>query len=118
MSDALFFDEMTISNQLCPISMRTAYFGARRIAPVAATTRIEARGARPAVDALRPARRHNRLAQPSPRLDRIIPAGTFVAQVISQFDAGETNDARAVARLYDAAEALGSENPCLAVAAL
>lgn len=118
MSDALSFDEMTSTNQICPISMRTAYFGARRIAPVAATTRFEARGARPAVDALRPARRRNRLAEPSARLDRTMPAGTYVAQVIAQFDAGQTNNARAVARLYDAADALGGENPCLAVASL
>ena len=118
MSDALSFDEMTSTNQICPISMRTAYFGARRIAPVAAAIRIEAWGARPAVDELRPARRRNRLAEPSARLDRIMPAGAYVAQVIAQFDAGQTHDARAVVRLYDAAGALGGQDPCLAVASL
>ena len=88
---------------VCPISTRPAYFGTRRIAPAAATSRLKAWGARPAVEELRPARRS-------------FPRAPFVAQMVGQWDTPA--EARNAARAYAAADALGFELPKIEVAAL
>jgi hypothetical protein len=106
---------MITANQICPISTRTAYFGARRIAPVAATSRFEARGARPAVEELRPARRH---APTSSLSGLAFPPAAFVTHVIGQFAPRGDIDPRLAARNYVAAGALGDDDPCLLVASL
>jgi len=96
--------QMTSAPSLCPISTRPAYFGTRRIAPAAATSRIEAWGARPAVEELRPAR---------PRVDAIpsavtrLPTAHFVAHVIGQFLGGESFAAVVAVASYEQADSLG-----------
>jgi len=91
---------------ICPISTRPAYFGARRIAPAAATSRTKAWGARPAVDELRPAQRFSasRAETATAPLVRF-PVAAFAAQVIAQFDRTDA-DPRLVAQSYEAADAL------------
>ena len=90
---------------ICPISTRPAYYGARRIAPVAATSRSKAWGARPAVEELRPAQRSSAADTEfvAPRVR--FPVASFAAQVIAQFDRAEA-DPRLVAQSYEAADAL------------
>lgn len=102
---------------ICSISTRPAYFGTRRIAPAAATSRSKAWGARPAVEELRPA--HRTAAQPrdpfaSPAR---LPVAAFVAHVIGQFEPNDADGAMVV-RAYDAADALGYELPAVVVATL
>lgn len=113
-SNALPCLQMTNANQICPISTRTAYFGARRIAPVAATSRIEARGARPGVEELRPARSFTK-SQDLPGLT--LPTAAFITQAIGQF-AAEMLDAQSATRRYIAADELGGDSPCLHIATL
>lgn len=109
---------MISANQICPISTRTAYFGVRRIAPVAATSRLEAWGARPAVEELRPARRFAKPQDASALAELTLPTAAFVAQAIGQFAAVETLDAQSAARRYFAADELGGDDPCLHIASL
>jgi hypothetical protein len=109
---------MITVNPICPISTRTAYFGARRIAPVAATSRTEAWGARPAVEELRPARpktQHDETISPS---DFNYAAGAYIAHVIGQFAPREGTDPRLAAHRYLTADTLGGDNPCLLVATI
>jgi len=112
MLGALQCRRMISVHQTCPISTRPAYFGTRRIAPVAATSRIEVRGARPAVEELRPARRHPRSGEAATHFDEVFPAGTFVAHVIGQFAPREAIDPRSAAGRYAAADALGGNDFC------
>jgi len=100
---------MTSLHPTCPISTRPAYFGARRIAPVAATARTEAWGARPAVEELRPARRHARSIRTRTQAGPSLFAATYVTHVLGQFAASETIDPQSAARSYAAAEALGGD---------
>jgi hypothetical protein len=106
---------MSTANQICPISTRTAYFGARRIAPVAATSRIEARGARPAVEELRPARS---FTKPQDVSTLTLPTAAFVTQAIGQCADDETLDAQFITRRYIATDELGGSDPCLHIATL
>lgn len=103
-------------NPICSISTRPAYFGARRIAPAAATSRSEAWGARPAVEELRPARRPS-ASQPAADNTQRLPVAAFAAQVIGQFDL-EHGDMRAAARAYAAIDNLMYQLPKVAVASL
>ena len=118
MPDALHRLEMMTLNPNCPISTRTAYFGARRIAPVAATSRFEACGARPAVEVLRPARPKSRPDDSLSSSNHTTATGAFVAHVIGQFAPREPIDPRMAANRYASAFALGDEDPCLRVALL
>lgn len=118
MSDALCLLNMITLNPICPISTRTAYFGARRIAPVAATSRFEAWGARPAVEELRPARSKSRPDEIVSPSDFVPATSAYVTQMIGQFVRREALDPRAAANRYAAAFALGDEDPCLPVASL
>jgi hypothetical protein len=102
---------------LCPISTRPAYFGARRIAPAAATSRPEAWGARPAVEELRPARRTVEAESNQISTIASFPRAPFVAHVLAQFDAREP-DLRDAAKAYAAIDALGYELPKTLVATL
>lgn len=107
---ALFGSVMPSPSTNCLISTRTAYFGTRRIAPAAATSRLEAWGARPAVEELRPAPRPLRTPVSSAALPARIPVATFVAQVLAQFDPAET-DGRRAAKAYATIDALAYELP-------
>ncbi len=102
---------------ICPISTRPAYFGARRIAPAAASSRPEAWGARPAVEELRPARRPTET--PSNAISTItrFPRAPFVAHVLAQYDPAEP-DMRDAAKAYAAIDALAYELPKTVVASL
>ena len=100
---------MISGTQNCSISTRTAYFGTRRIAPVAATSRSKAWGARPAVEELRPARRFNRPATSSTNSELLAPAGTYVAQILGQIAPRYAIDPRSGADRYAAADALGCD---------
>lgn len=94
---------MSSVNALCSISTRPAYFGSRRIAPAAATSRSKAWGARPAVEELRPA--HSSSESPETELTARAaryPAAGFVAHILGQFDAYETVDAKAASAAYEA----------------
>ena len=103
-------------SSLCPISTRPAYLGTRRIAPVAATSRIEAWGARPAVEELRPARLNSETV-PSKELRILVrPTAPFVAQIIGQMTNQDGIDPLYAAKSYAAAEALNCEDLSLAVA--
>jgi hypothetical protein len=107
MSAALLGSAMTSVNAICPISMRPAYFGSRRIAPAAATSRSKAWGARPAVEELRPA--HSSSSETETELfarPMHFPAAGFVAHVLGQYDAFESIDAKTAARSYEAAARL------------
>ena len=108
---------MTSVPQICPISTRPAFFGTRRIAPVAATSRSEAWGARPAVEELRPARPNSRKAPSVHVPQRARPTANFIAHVIAEMD-GRATDASLAARSYAAADALNYENLSIAVASL
>lgn len=103
-------------NPICSISTRPAYFGARRIAPAAATSRSEAWGARPAVEELRPARRPS-ASQATVDNAQLLPVAAFAAQVIAQFDL-DHGDVRAAARAYAAIDNLMYQLPKVAVASL
>ena len=108
---------MISAPSLCPISTRPAYFGTRRIAPAAATSRSEAWGARPAVEELRPARRSSDTpASPAVPHARIHVA-TFVTQVLAQYEQGEPHS-RDAATAYAAIDALAYELPKIAVTSL
>jgi hypothetical protein len=109
---------MTSVPQICPISTRPAFFGTRRIAPVAATSRSEAWGARPAVEELRPARPNT---QTTPRIyvpESVRPKGPYVAHIISHMTPREPVDPRLAAQSYAAADALNYADLSLAVASL
>lgn len=101
----------------CPISTRPAYFGTRRIAPAAATSRSEAWGARPAVEELRPARRSSAQVVDIPVERARLPVASFVAQVIAQFEPAEA-DMRAAAGAYAAIDAMAYELPKVLVTTL
>jgi hypothetical protein len=101
----------------CPISTRTAYYGTRRIAPAAATSRSEAWGARPAVEELRPARRSSDAPASSAVVHARLPVATFVAQVLAQFEQSEP-DSRDAAKAYAAIDALAHQLPKIAVTSL
>ena len=116
MPAALFCGAMLSVSTNCLISTRTAYYGARRIAPAAATSRSEAWGARPAVEELRPARRPS-ASQPAADNTQRLPVAAFAAQVIGQFDL-EHGDMRAAARAYAAIDNLMYQLPKVAVASL
>lgn len=103
-------------NPICPISTRPAYFGTRRIAPAAATSRSEAWGARPAAEELRPARRPP-ASRPTADNAQQLPVAAFAAQVIGQFDL-EHGDMRAAAGAYAAIDNLLYQLPKVAVASL
>ena len=94
----------------CPISTRPAYYGTRRIAPVAATSRIEAWGARPAVEELRPARSADRRTA---SVSKVLPLPTahFVAHVIAQMLDGEALTAAIASASYEKADGLGRTDP-------
>lgn len=104
-------------NPMCSISTRPAYYGTRRIAPAAATSRSEAWGARPAVEELRPARRPSASQAETHDTQRLLPVAAFAAQVIAQFDL-EHGDTRAAARAYAAIDNLLYQLPKVAIASL
>ena len=108
---------MTSVKPICSISTRPAYFGARRIAPAAATSRSEARGARPAVEELWPARPSSEASGNTIATMATFPRAPFVAHVLAQFDPAERNHSEA-ARAYAAIDALGYDLPKVAVATL
>ena len=108
---------MISANPICPISTRPAYFGTRRIAPVAATSRSKAWGARPADEELRPARSKSKGA-PSTQISPLVrPAAPFIAHVIGQMSARDA-DALHAAKGYAAADALNYEDLSISVASL
>jgi hypothetical protein len=109
---------MITVNPICPISTRPAYYGARRIAPVAATSRFEAWGARPAVEELRPARPKSRLDETLSPTDISVATAAYVTHMLGQFQPQEPVCARSVARRYIAADELGGQDPRLHVASL
>ena len=109
---------MTSVPQICPISTRTAFFGTRRIAPVAATSRSEAWGARPAVEELRPARPRSK-GTPTTQISPLVrPTAPFIAHVIGQMSARDATDALHAAKGYAAADALNYEDLSIVVATL
>jgi hypothetical protein len=101
---------------ICPISTRPAYFGARRIAPAAATSRSEAWGARPAVEELRPAHRPSDASVQSIATITAFRA-PFIAHVLAQNDHGE-RDIRDAVKAYAAIDALAYALPKELVATL
>lgn len=116
MRNAMLLVAMLSVNPICPISTRPAYFGTRRIAPAAATSRFQAWRARPAVEELRPARRSSSLpGETSPSSTRFL--APFVAHVLGQFEHADI-DPRAASRSYAAADALGGAIPSIVVASL
>ena len=103
---------------LCPISTRPAYYGTRRIAPAAATSRIEAWGARPAVEELRPARPNSETV-PSKEIRTLVrPTASFIAHVIGQMIFDDRVDPRHAARSYAAADALNYQDLSIPVATI
>ena len=98
---ALFRPVLNGPTSTCFISARPAFFGTRRIAPVAAISHVKAEGARPVVEILRPAQRH-----PQPSAVRPgAPAAPFLTQILATDDASELT-AIDVADRYHAAAAL------------
>ena len=95
---------MSSISPICSISARPAYYGTRRIAPAAATSRSKAWGARPAVEELRPARSS-------------FPKAPFVAHVIATWAPADI-DATGAAGAYAKADGLGLELPQIVVASL
>jgi len=117
MPAALFCRAMLSVSTNCLISTRTAYFGARRIAPAAATSRSEAWGARPAVEELRPARRSSASEQvPAARPARI-PVATFVTQVLAQYEE-RAHEIRDAAKAYADIDGLAYQLPKTVVTSL
>ena len=117
MPAALFCRAMLSVSTNCLISTRTAYYGARRIAPAAATSRSEAWGARPAVEELRPARRPSKSPATAIAAVPRFPHAPFVAHVLAQVEPVE-HDMRHVANAYAATDALGYDLPKTVVATL
>ena len=118
MPGAFFSIVMICATPICSISTRPAYFGTRRIAPVAATSRTEAWGARPAVEELRPARRHNGQESTTPVQPSLMFSSPFIAHVIGQFAPHHLIDAKRASQSYEAADALGRGDTQWVVAAL
>jgi hypothetical protein len=110
---------MNGSSTTCSISARPAYFGTRRIAPVAAISHVKAEGAQPVVEILRPAQRHRavlesetiQVARPG------APFAPFLAQFLAQEQTNELTTAD-VANRYEAAAALIGEPMRICVATL
>ena len=105
---ATWLVRMTIINAICPISTRTAFFGSRRIAPAAPTSRSQGWGARPSVEEERPAQ-HNE-TQPETRSvqrETRYVAG-FVAQVLSQASDRAIRTPATASACYEAAERVDS----------
>jgi hypothetical protein len=117
MPAALFCRAMLSVSTNCLISTRTAYYGTRRIAPAAATSRSEAWGARPAVEELRPARRSSE-SQPAPAARHArIPVATFVTQVLAQYEKRE-HEIRDVAKAYANIDGLAYQLPKTVITSL
>lgn len=91
---------------ICPISMRPAYFGSRRIAPVAETSRSNGRGARPTVEELRPAQNNRGNATDETCVPEPVRVSAFVTQVIAQFEPASGSPAAKAASRYEAADEL------------
>ena len=101
----------------CPISARPAYFGTRRIAPVAAISHVKAEGARPVVEILRPAQRHF-TAQDIAALRTMrpgAPMAPFLAQLYVQEHPHDNVTADATDR-YECAAALTAEPHAVCIA--
>lgn len=92
----------------CLISTRPAYFGTRRIAPVAAITHVKAEGAQPVVEILRPAQRHTIECEAVEVPSAGAPFAPFLAQILAQRQSTALTMA-AVADRYEATAALTDE---------
>jgi hypothetical protein len=98
---------MTRIQAICPISTRTAFFGSRRIAPAAEASWSRAWGARPAVDALRPAPRSSRKPERNHEERASIHVSAFVTQVIAQVEPSDESASTTTASTsYERADAL------------
>ena len=110
---------MNGSTTNCSISARPAYFGSRRIAPVAAISHVKVGGAQPVVEILRPAHRHseanNRETIGLMRMGA--PRAPFLAQLFAQEQFAELTTTE-VADRYEAATALTDEPSRVWVATL
>ena len=91
---------------ICPVSMRPAYFGSRRIAPIAEASRSDGRGARPAVEQLRSAQNgtDREIEEPAQVSTPLVSA--FVTQVIAQFDNTSPAPTAGAAHAYEVADDL------------
>jgi hypothetical protein len=86
--------------------MRPAYFGSRRIAPVAETSRSNGRGARPTVEELRPAQNNRGNGTEETCVTEPVRVSAFVTQVIAQFEPASGSHAAKAASRYEAADEL------------
>jgi len=96
--------KMTRINAICPISTRTAYFGSRRIAPAAPTSRSQGWGARPSVEEERPAQQNSQADGAVPGNLHVPLVAAFVTQVLSQGSPRPAQSASTVSASYEAAE--------------
>lgn len=102
----------------CAISARSSY-SARRIAPVAAISRVQASGARPAIETLRPAR--YRLESDIIDMEPVLPAGAPVAAFLTQLIGQAEHvpaDPRVASSRYMAADDLGQMPQSIVIATL
>jgi hypothetical protein len=96
--------KMTRIKATCPNSTRTAYFGSRRIAPAAPTSRSQGWGARPSVEEERPAQQNSQTDRAGPGNRHVPLVAAFVTQVLSQGNRRTGQSASAVSARYEAAE--------------
>jgi hypothetical protein len=108
-------DVINGSTSTCFISTRPAYFGTRRIAPVAAISHVKAEGARPVVEILRPAQRHTLEAEVVEVPCAGAPFAPFLAQFIAQDQMNDLPTA-VIADRYEVAQALTDEPTRICVA--
>lgn len=99
---------MTRIQAICPISMRPAYFGSRRIAPVAEPSRSQGWGARPSVEEPRPAHHSSDSKSEISNNPHQPFVATFVTQVMSQLDSRAPASASHASRSYESADALNA----------
>ena len=97
---------MTRIQAICPISMRPAYSGSRRIAPIASASKSEAWETRPKVDETHP--KHSKGAAPASNQDnaQTVHAAAFVSHVIGQFAPSQRSPVANATRAYEKADAL------------
>ncbi len=109
---------MTRINAICPISMRPAFFGSRRIAPVATSSRLQHGGAGLTAEHLRPEKTAHEATQSNHEVPQPIHAAAFVTQVIGQFQTRPPNFANITSMSYEAASTIGRyRGPWLSVTA-
>ena len=103
---AMQLHTMTRIQAICPISMRPAYFGSRRISPVSSAPKSESWNTRPTADEA--PSNHSETAAPDSNQEgaKTIHTAAFISHVLGQFEPHQLNSATNAMNSYEKADAL------------